>query len=513
MPKIDEIKKKSYFEEINIYDKQIIWNNRYMLSQDTEILSKLLSCVDYSNQKHLIELEKILEIAKLLDSTGSMELLGGKFMHESIRNFAVKSLKNSPLLDIQEFLYELIHGLRYEINHDNELARFLLEKAINYPVTIGHTFYWILKSQMYEQNFQQRYGLYLEIFLNKIGANLAKIFFDEDKLLTCLEEICEGQKNRKFGKKEKQHLLNELVNKYNQELSSEQKEVSLPLNFKYRVNAIDLSNCKCFEKDLKNIQLLLNFKNVDPLGDNILVNYYNDQDIRMNLVTMQLFNILNTIWNKNDLRLKMSIYKIMTTSRNKGLIQLIPNSIVFDDIHVKENKSGYKKIHAKTFLRKYLTLYSGISQEEFYENFITSNVAYCVANYVLGITQRTKKNLSFKNNGEVFYTQYEHLFNHYSKMYGDRGLPFIFNTTFVDFLKEKEKQYKTFKELLLNAYVIVRRKNKEIIGLMDILLSSGLPEISQKSLMYLGETLALNKTEEEAKDIFYSIFTYISSLK
>ena len=60
---------------------------------------------------------------------------------------------------------------------------------------------------MYEQNFRQRYGLYLEIFFNKIGLTLTEIFYDEDKLLLELEGICETQKNKKLGKKKnKIHL-------------------------------------------------------------------------------------------------------------------------------------------------------------------------------------------------------------------------------------------------------------------------------------------------------------------
>ena len=512
MAQIEEFKKRSYFDEMTIYDKQTIWNNRYKLSQDTGFLAKVLSCIDYSNESHLIELEKVLEIAKLLNSNDCMELLGGKFMHESIRDFAVKSLRNCPLIEIQEYLYELIHGLRYEINHDNELARFLLEKAIKYPVTIGHYFYWILKSQMYEQNFQQRYGLYLEIFLNKIGATLAKIFFDEDKLLSSLEEICESQKNKKLGKKEKQNSFTDIINKFNQDLLGETTEISLPLNFKYRVHQIDLQNSKIVTKDQKHYQLIIKFKNVDPLGEDILVNYYNDQDIRMTLMTMQLFTVLHTIWCENDLNLKMSLYNVMTTSRNKGLIQLIPDTQIFDEMPVKET-AGYKNLFGKRSLRKYLTLNSGISPEEVYNNFISSNAAFCVANYVLGVTQRNKKNIHFKKNGEIFYTQYEHLLNHYSKVNGDRGIPFFFNITFVDFLSEKEERYKLFKELFEKAYFILRNKSKDIIGLIDILLSSGLPEISQKSLHFLEETLALNKKEEEAKEILFNAFNYITSFK
>ena len=508
--KIEEIKQRSYFEDMNSYDKKTLWGNRYKLSREPELFTQLLSCIEYNDPKHLIELEKILEMANELNSIDSIGILGGKFLHESIRNFAVKSLKKSPNIEIKEYLYELIHGLRYELNHDNELARFLLEKAIKYPVTIGHTFYWILKSQMYEQNFQQRYGLYLEIFLNKIGPNLAKIFFDEDILMTRLEEICEAQKNKKLSKKEKTNAFKDLINGFNNHLSQQLHEISLPLDFKYRVDKINMDNCKIQIKDSK-MELVVNFKNVDPLGDDIIVNYYNDKDIRMNLVTMQLFNIIHTIWCENNFKLKMPLYSVMTTSRNKGLIQLIPDTQPFEEIPIKET-SGFKSLFGKKSLNKFLTLNSGISPEEVYYNFISTNVAYCVANFVLGVTQRTKKNLHFKRNGEIYYTAYDHLLNHYSKILGDRGVPFLFNVTFVDFLTKINK-LKEFLDLFMKAYILLRNKSKDIIKLIEILLSSGLPEISNKGLHYINDSLSLNKSQKEAEQIMDNVLNVIMNKK
>ena len=508
--KIEEIKERSYFEEMNTYDRKILWDKRYKLSGEPQLFSKLLSCVEYNDPKHLIELEKILEMAKELNSIDSIGLLGGRFLHESIRNFAVKCLRKSPNIEIKEFLYELIHGLRYEINHDNELARFLLEKAIKYPVTIGHTFYWILKSQMYEQNFQQRYGLYLEIFLNKIGPNLAKIFFDEDILMTKLEEICETQKNKKLGKKDKLKSFNDSITGFNNHLTEQLHEISLPIDFKLRVDKINFEECKVQLKDSK-IELIVNFKNVDPLGDNIIVNYYNDKDIRIDLVTMQLFNILHTIWCENNYKLKMPLYHVMTTSRNKGLIQLIPDTLTLDEMPIKET-SGFKNLFGKRSLNKYLTLNSGISPEEVYQNFISSNSAYCVANFIIGVTQRNKKNIHFKRDGEIYYTNYDHILNHYTKALGDRGVPFLFNVTFVDFLNKLNK-LKDFKELFMKAFIVMRNRSKDIIKLLEILLSSGLPEISNKSLHFMEDSLSLTKTEKEAEETMEKILSIIMDKK
>ena len=504
--KIEEIKQRSYFEEMNNYDKKTLWGNRYKLSADSKLFAQLLTCVEYSDPKHLIELEKVLEMAKDLNTIDSIGLLGGKFLHESIRNFAVKCLRKSPNLEIKEYLYELIHGLRYEINHDNELARFLLEKAIKYPVTIGHTFYWILKSQMWEQNFQQRYGLYLEIFLNKIGPNLTKIFFDEDVLMTKLEEICQMQKDKKLSKKDKLNNFKTLINGFNTNLSEQLHEISLPFDFKYRIEKINLEDCKVNIKDNR-VELVLNFKNVDPLGDNILVNYYNDKDIRMNLVTMQLYNIIHSFWCDNNFKIKMPLYNVMTTAYNKGLIQLIPNTQTLEEMPIKET-SGFKNLFGKKSLNKYLILTSGISPEEAYENFINTNVAYSVANFVIGITQRTKKNIHFKKNGEIYYTSFDHILNHYSKNLGDRGVPFIINVTFMDFLKKNNK-LKEYIETFLNAFLSLRKNSNDLIKLMELLLSSGLPEISHKSLTYMEDSLSLNKSEKEAKEIMGKVLERI----
>ena len=349
---------------------------------------------------------------------------------------------------------------------------------------------------MYEQNFQQRYGLYLEIFLNKIGPNLTKIFFDEDILMNKLEEICEVQKNKKISKKEKLNSFKELINGFNTNLVEQLHEVSLPLDFKYRIDKINFENCKVQIKDGKT-ELIISFKNVDPLGDNILVNYYNDKDIRMTLVVMQLYNVFHTILCENNFKLKMPLYGVMTTSINKGLIQLLPDTQVYDEMPIKDT-SGYKNLFGKKSLNKYLTLNSGISPEEVYDNFISSNVSYGIMNYIMGVTQRNKKNLHFKRNGEIYYTEYNHLLNHYSKLLGDRGVPFVFNITFVDFLSKINK-LKDFVDMFMKAFIIMRNKSKDILKLLEILLSSGLPEISQKSIRFLDDSLCLNKTKEEAE--------------
>ena len=502
LKKLEELNKRSPFEDLNNYDKDILWANRYNLAIDSDYLPYILLCLDYTNAKHLIELEKILELAKPLPAIKCLELLNGKYIHESIRNFAVKCLRNAPIIEIQEFLYELIHGLRYEFNHDNELARFLLEKAIKHPVTIGHNFYWLLKSQMYEQNFQQRYGLYLEIYLNKIGPNLTKIYYDEDILMINLQEIANRQMNLKNKQKDRQNFFALSVKEFNERIENEIGEISLPLNFKYRVKQIKPENCEVVIKNGKKVKLIINFKNSDKFGDDLLISYYNDQDIRTNLMTMQLYNIVHTIWCENNTKIKMPLYNVITTSRNKGLIQILPESKSYEEIYQTKN---FK-------LSTYFTLNCGMSEEDIFDNFMTSLIGYSVANYVFGITQRNKRNMYIQKNAEVFCTSYEHLLNHYSKIHGDRGEPFYISKYFIEYFGGyKGKKMKLFRKQFVDAYLVLRKNGKDIISLLRILLSSGFPEISKKSITFLDSTLSMSKTEKEAIELINKAIDYVMS--
>ena len=94
--------------------------------------------------------------------------------------------KDCKIVITNFILLQLVQALKYEKNIDNSLARFLLKKSIEHPITIGHEFFWHLRAEMHNQEVQKKFGLYLEIFVNKITLPLYKIFKDEDLMLKTL---------------------------------------------------------------------------------------------------------------------------------------------------------------------------------------------------------------------------------------------------------------------------------------------------------------------------------------
>ena len=102
-------------------------------------------------------MEKIISQISKLSIVQAIEFLSGKY----IRNFTFDCLRKFDPIIIQVYLLQLVQALKYEKNIDNALARFLIEKSIEHPITIGHEFFWHMRSEMSNQDVQQRFGLYL----------------------------------------------------------------------------------------------------------------------------------------------------------------------------------------------------------------------------------------------------------------------------------------------------------------------------------------------------------------
>jgi len=498
--KLEKINKKSVFEELNNNEKNILWSNRLGIAKMVSELPRLLQSCNYKNPNANQELQKIFKNAEGVTIVQAIEFLSGRYVNEVIREFAVSVLKKATFTDISYYLLQLIQALKYEKNIDNPLARFLLEQAIIHPITIGHEFFWHLRAEMYNPEVQKRFGLYLEVFLNKISDGLYKIFKDEDYLLKELVRIAIKVKE-KIPKEERDKRFKEDLAKINSELVNKKKEISLPLNFKYRIRGINYNKGRIMKSKKK--PLWLTFKNADPLGEDIVVMLKCGDDLRMDMVTLQLFQAMQTLWFDGGLNLKMSLYKIICTGYQQGMLEMVTNSETLASIHVKEGgaiSQFFSKAPIKNWIEKNCL---NVSKEEAIENFLISNVAYCLATFVLGIGDRHNDNIMLKKNGELFHIDFGHFLGHFKYKMGIKRerAPFVFTRQFQNVLgNDNSELFLKFKEYLQKGYLILRKNKEVIVTLMRILLCTGIPELNEKSLRYLENTLSMKREDKEAKD-------------
>lgn len=391
--KIFEILEKTPFEELNNYDREVLWVNRLAITQIPSLLPKLLLSIDYKSKYNISEMEKILKMAKFLTPVQALELLTGKYLHESIRKFAVNCLQQASHIEIQDYLIQLVQALKYEMYHDSFLARFLLKIAINYPLTLGHALFWNLRSEMYNPMVQQRYGLYLEIFLNKIGKNIRKIFEDEDILIKALLEVANIPHDKSIkSNDEKLEKFRNKLKELNSKIFENGKEISIPLNFKMRVKSFITEKCKIMKSKKKPLWLV--FQNADENGDNIVVMFKKGDDLRQDILTLQLFKIMNNLWFENKINLKMSLYKVICTGYFHGMLEIVKDSETLATIH--KIYGGATATFSSKPLKKWLDNNSNEVEKKYTNNFLLSCAAYCVATFVLGIGDRHNDNIMVK---------------------------------------------------------------------------------------------------------------------
>ena len=500
--KILKIDEKSPFEDINHNEKNILWRNRYGIAKMNSLIPKLFLSCDYNNPNANKEYQRIIKYINGLTIVQAIELLSGKYINEVVRGFAVSTLRKASISDIKIYLLQLVQALKYEKNIDNALSRFLLETAIAHPITIGHEFFWHLRAEMYNQEVQKKFGLYLEVFVNKISMSLYKIFKDEDLMLKTLITYAEKViKYKKSQKEERDKVFRQDLAALNDLYKQKKKEISLPLNFKYRVKGLIVEKCRIMNSKKK--PLWLTFENADPSGSPIVCMLKCGDDLRMDMVTLQLFQAMQTIWFENGLQVKMSLYKVLCTGYMQGMLEMVTNSDTLANIHVQEGGAVKQLFVVASILNWIDKNCKTVSLNEAKENFLISNVAYCLATFVLGVGDRHNDNIMMKKNGELFHIDFGHFLGHFKYKMGIKRerAPFIFTRQFQYVLGGEDSElFKKFKKKLDEGYSILRKNRDVIITLLRMLLCTGIPELNEKSLKFLETSLAMKKSDKEAID-------------
>ena len=502
--KIKDIILKTPSEELNNYDKEVLWTNRFKLMENPKIISRLISCFNYNDPRHLIELEKLIEISKRdLNTIQAMELLNGYSLYESLRNYAVECLRNAPIEEIKQYLYQLIQALKYEIHINNELAKFLIEISVNYPFTIGHKFYWYLRSEMKDKFYQQKFALYLNVFLNKVGEDICKIFFDEDFLLKNLLKLTKIMDKKKLSKQEKIQLFKDGLNAFNELLKTSNREISLPFDYKKKINSFVIDKFRIKENNEKTFYFTLN--NSDPLSEEINIIFNTNKDLRLNMIILQVFNSIRNLWYDNNLFLKMSLYNVITTDYNQGLIEILNNTEKLSVVMTYLSK----KIHffkKNNPVKNWLEITCKIPAEEYYKNFLLTVSSYLICDFVLGINDRNNDNIKLKFNGELFNIDFNNLFGINENELGKSVCNMVFNKVFMGVL-ESGNVFKKFKQIIWDAYSILRENKEILFSFFKILIISGVTEISEKYFKYLELSLNLiERNEMKIKQFFEKKF-------
>lgn len=478
------------------HDKHLMWKYREFCKSRPKALPKFLASVPMADARAVQEMHRLLRIWAPIAPIDALELLDSKFADAIVREYAVRRLEELSREDLLDYLLQLVQVLKYEPYHRTAFADMLVRAALANK-SVGHHFFWYLKSEIHVPEISERFGLLLEAYLRGCGPHRAQLASQNDmqlKFVAAANMIKPLKDGERLGA-----LRAEL-----QQVSFPRVGIGMPLNPRIEVNGIRVEKCKYM--DSKKLPLWLVFQNADPKGADRYIIFKSGDDLRQDMLTLQMIRIMDHLWKKNDLDFQLNAYGCIATGDEVGMIEVVLNAMTTAAI---TNAAGgataaFRDDPIDNWIREQNPTDGAYRLAK--EKFIYSCAGYCVATYVLGIGDRHNDNVMLTKDGRLFHIDFGHFLGNYKKKFGVKRerAPFVFTPDFAYVMGGKDSpDFMKFLDLCARAYNVLRRNANIFINLFAMMLSTGIPELrTADDIEYLRSAFALDLNEQQAAQRF-----------
>ncbi|XP_075993842.1 phosphatidylinositol 4-phosphate 3-kinase C2 domain-containing subunit beta isoform X2 [Genypterus blacodes] len=496
----DVLHKKAFFW-LTAEDKRLLWEKKAFCQAESTALPLVLASAPCWQWACLPELYALLRQWACLTPLDALGLLHATFPDQELRRTAVQWLDSMSDSELLDFLPQLVQALKYECYLDSSLVRFLLRRGIR-DVRVAHALFWLLKDALQDSQFSGRYQHLLAALLCCVGQGLRDEFDRQCWLVSILAKV--AQKVRDAAPSSRQAVLKDSLVDMNQ-FFSVNSSCRLPLSPAMIITGINIQLCSFFNSNA--VPLKLSFQNLDLQGDNINVIFKSGDDLRQDMLTLQVICIMNKIWIQEGLDMRMVIFKCFSTGRGRGMVEMIPHAETLRKIQVEHGVTGsFKDRTLAGWLQKH-----NPTEEQYdkaVENFIYSCAGCCVATYILGICDRHNDNIMLKPSGHMFHIDFGKFLGH-AQMFGnikrDRA-PFVFTSDMAYVINGGDKpssRFHDFVDLCCEAYNLIRKHTHLFLNLLGLMLSCGIPELSDlEDLKYVYDALRPHESEADATMYF-----------
>ncbi|XP_036399265.1 phosphatidylinositol 4-phosphate 3-kinase C2 domain-containing subunit alpha-like [Megalops cyprinoides] len=477
-------------------DRQLLWDARHHCRAYKHSLPKILASAPSWDWGSMAEIHGLLHHWPPLSPVSALELLDSKFADTEVRSMAVSWIEGSSDDELADYLPQLVQALKFECHLKNALVMFLLSRAQG-NINIAHHLYWLLRDAVQDPCFGARYESVLGVLLCLCGAGLRAELDKQTRLVQLLGALAE--KVRQASGSARQAMLQEGLERM--QSFFQKHSCRLPLNPSLVAKELNVKACSFFNSNA--VPLKITLVNADPLGEEINVMFKVGEDLRQDMLALQMIRIMDRIWLQEGLDLRIVNFKCISTGKDRGMVELVPASDTLRKIQVEYGVTGsFKDKPLAEWLRKY-----NPGEEEYEkasENFIYSCAGCCVATYVLGICDRHNDNIMLRTSGHMFHIDFGKFLGH-AQMFGsfkrDRA-PFVLTSDMAYVINGGERptsRFQLFVDLCSQAYNLIRKHSGLFLNLLSLMTSSGLPELTgAQDLKYVYEALQPQATDAEA---------------
>jgi len=514
---LTEILKKDRFTKLNDEESRLLWQLRLeCMERYPESLPKVLSVVNWSDNKEVAMVHSLITAWPNIEPDRAMELLNVHYADLKVRQFAIRCFEQLTDVSLQNYMLQLVQALKFELYLDNALCKFLIFRAWQNR-KIGHYLFWHLKAEVCNKSslvMRARYCVMIEAYLYGNIPHLHQLHRQNEAFIK-MKSLNERVKDPSIGIKEiktkARAALKETAAQYVEALS----KVECPLDPNIDLKELVIDDCKVMNSKMRPLWLVFKQSYRDK---KISIIYKNGDDLRQDMLTLQILTIMDQIWKEEGLDMKMIPYKCLATGSDSGLIEVVSPANTIANIQKERSGGAVNSSFRYKSLLEWITdmaVKHDISRQEAIDNFTYSCAGYCVATYVLGIGDRHSDNIMVTEKGHLFHIDFGHILGNFKyklKIKRER-VPFVLTQDFINVINKGEinvkEDFNKFKDLCLRLYLLLRSKGHLFITLFALMLESGLPELtSVKNLEFLRDTLCLNEEEKKARSSFLKDFNH-----
>uniref|UniRef100_A0A8V1A672 phosphatidylinositol-4,5-bisphosphate 3-kinase n=1 Tax=Gallus gallus TaxID=9031 RepID=A0A8V1A672_CHICK len=481
---LKEIMERDPLSQLCENEMDLIWTLRYDCRENfPQSLPKLLLSLKWNKLEDVAQLQALLQIWPKLLPREALELLDFNYPDQYVREYAVGCLKQ---------------------------MRFLLERALANR-RIGQMLFWHLRSEVHIPAVSVQFGLILEAYCRGSVAHMKVLAkqveaLNKMKTLNSLIKLNAMKQSKAKGKDAMHTCLKQ--NAYREALS----DLQSPLNPSVILSELHVEKCKYMDSKMKPLWIVYNNKMFG--GDLVGIIFKNGDDLRQDMLTLQILRLMDVLWKEAGLDLRILPYGCLATGDHSGLIEAVSSSETIADIQLNSSNVAAAAAFNKDALLNWLKEYNlGDDLDRAIEEFTLSCAGYCVATYVLGIGDRHSDNIMVRKNGQLFHIDFGHILGNFKSKFGIKRerVPFILTYDFIHVIQQGKtgntEKFGRFRQYCEEAYLILRKHGNLFITLFALMLTAGLPELtSVKDIQYLKDSLALGKSEEEALKQFKQKF-------
>uniref|UniRef100_A0AAY5EI93 Phosphatidylinositol-4-phosphate 3-kinase n=1 Tax=Electrophorus electricus TaxID=8005 RepID=A0AAY5EI93_ELEEL len=480
-------------------DRQLLWDHRHYARSLEHSLPKILASVPSWDWGSMGEIHALLHHWPPLSPVAALELLDSKFADTEVRSMAVIWIESCSDDELLDYLPQLVQALKFECYLKNSLVMFLLSRAQG-NINIAHYLYWLLRDAVQDPAFGQRYGPVLGALLCVCGTGLRASLEKQTQLVQLLGGLAE--KVRQASSSSRQVVLQEGLERV--QSFFQRNTCRLPLSPSLVAKELNIKACSFFNSNAVPMKLAL--VNADPLGEELSVMFKVGEDLRQDMLALQLIRIMDRIWLQEGLDLRIVNFKCISTGKNKGMVELVPSSETLRKIQVEFGVTGsFKDKPLAEWLRKY-----NLAEDEYEkasENFIYSCAGCCVATYLLGICDRHNDNIMLRSTGHMFHIDFGKFLGH-AQMIGsfkrDRA-PFVLTSDMAYVINGGERptsRFQLFVDLCSQAYNLIRKHSGLFLNLLSLTCLMPHEPLTVQDLKYVYDALQPQTTDAEATIFF-----------